>query len=188
MRLTQRAHEAVTSHLSNGGIAIDATAGNGYDSAFLARLCGKQGHVYAFDIQGVAIDATRRRLQENNLADRVTLIEACHSVMAERIPTSAHGRVKAVMFNLGFLPGSDKQLISDATTTLKAIDAALGMLAADGIVSVMAYRGHTGGADEAQAVARHIAQLCAQRYVTEHAAASGDGPVLWLIRPRQRDL
>ena len=41
--------------LESGCIAIDATAGNGYDTVFLSRQVGIAGHVFAFDVQKDAI-------------------------------------------------------------------------------------------------------------------------------------
>lgn len=37
-----------------GDICIDATMGNGNDTLLLSSLCGKDGHVFAFDIQEAA--------------------------------------------------------------------------------------------------------------------------------------
>ena len=39
--------------LREGDVAVDATMGNGGDTAFLCKLVGKTGHVYAFDVQQV---------------------------------------------------------------------------------------------------------------------------------------
>ena len=45
-----------------GDICIDATMGNGNDTLLLSSLCGKDGHVFAFDIQEAALINTRKRL------------------------------------------------------------------------------------------------------------------------------
>lgn len=47
-----------------GDICIDATMGNGNDTLLLSSLCGKDGHVFAFDIQKAALINTRKRLME----------------------------------------------------------------------------------------------------------------------------
>ncbi len=39
---------------------IDATCGNGFDTLFLCRTAGENGHVKAFDIQEQAIERTRK--------------------------------------------------------------------------------------------------------------------------------
>lgn len=38
-----------------GDTVIDATAGNGHDTVFLAQLVGRQGRVWAFDVQSSAL-------------------------------------------------------------------------------------------------------------------------------------
>lgn len=43
-----------------GDICIDATMGNGNDTLLLSSLCGKDGHVFAFDIQEAALINTRK--------------------------------------------------------------------------------------------------------------------------------
>jgi hypothetical protein len=50
-----------------------------------------------------------------------------------------------VAFNLGYLPGGDKQLKTGAETTLRALKAASNVLQAGGLISVVAYTGHPGG-------------------------------------------
>ena len=42
--------------LKEGDVAIDATAGNGYDTLKLCKAVGNSGKVYAFDIQKDAIE------------------------------------------------------------------------------------------------------------------------------------
>ncbi|ABZ82918.1 sam-dependent methyltransferase, putative [Heliomicrobium modesticaldum Ice1] len=61
--------------LEPGDFAIDATAGNGHDTLFLARQVLPGGDLWAFDIQEAAIDATARRLTEAGLADRFEIDE-----------------------------------------------------------------------------------------------------------------
>ena len=45
------AHRFIEERLVPGSFCIDATAGRGYDTAFLCRLTGPAGKVLAFDIQ-----------------------------------------------------------------------------------------------------------------------------------------
>lgn len=186
-RLTGIAQDAVSAALQSGAVAVDATAGNGHDTVFLARCVGADGRVFAIDLQASAIDATRRRLDAANLLDRVTLINACHSALGEHLADAATGGIAAVMFNLGFLPGGDRSLISQPVTTIAAIDAALQHLRDAGIASIMSYRGHPGGNEETRSVADYIERLSGSDCDIERFDAPGDGPVLWLIRPRRRD-
>lgn len=59
--------------VSAGETVIDATAGNGYDTLFLAKLVGESGKVFSFDVQQEAIDSTKAKLEEAKL-ENVSLI------------------------------------------------------------------------------------------------------------------
>ena len=156
MRLTEAAHETVRTVLRPGEVAIDATAGDGHDTQFLAECVGPAGRVYAFDIQPEAIEATGRTVRGYK---RVTLILRDHSEIEQAIPAEWHGRVGVVMFNLGYRPGGDKTLTTRPETTLRALKAALNLIRPGGILTILAYRGHPGGAEEAEAVSGWLDKL-----------------------------
>lgn len=144
------AHRLLEEILEPGDRCIDATVGNGHDTAFLARAVGERGRVFGFDVQPEAIESTRTRLESEELAERATLFQECHS----RIGDWIEGEVKAVMFNLGYLPGGDKERITRPDTTLAAIETASGLLASGGRMTLVVYPGHAGGDIEAEAVER----------------------------------
>jgi hypothetical protein len=79
--------------------------------------------------------------------------------MAMVLPESVAGKVKAVMFNLGYLPGGDKQRTTGSSTTLAALQASLELLAPGGMISLLAYTGHPGGREEAEQVKARVAAL-----------------------------
>lgn len=165
--LTQQAQEIVRRRLTSGDAAIDATAGNGYDTLFLAQCVGQNGQVYAIDLQATALAATRARLASKQCLDRVTLIEGDHARLDLLLPVSVHGRVTAIMFNLGYLPGGDRQQVTRRESTLAALDGAISLLRPDGgVMTVVAYPGHPGGAEEAAAVREWFASLDPARYRT----------------------
>lgn len=145
--------------LEPGCIAVDATVGNGYDTVFLARRAGNSGHVFGFDIQEDAVHQTRARLNEECAPRNWTLFHTGHENMLEVIPEEFHGKVSAVMFNLGFLPGSDKSVITQSETTLKAIDSSLSILAKGGMLCIAIYAGHPGGEEEDVAVREFCSAL-----------------------------
>jgi len=152
MRLTERVHQRLSTLLQAGDIAIDATAGNGHDTLFLAQQTGQQGHVYAFDIQQQALDHTKQRiLQHTNLA-HVHYIHAGHERMHQHIHPSHIGQIKAITFNLGYLPKADKQLVTTPQTTLQALQQSAQLLAKGGIISILAYTAHAGGREECDAI------------------------------------
>lgn len=156
------AHKWIAERASSGDIVIDATAGGGVDTLALAELVGYKGIVYAFDIQQDALKRTKERLltsSSEKLAE-VKLILANHAQMAEWIDPLSAGKVAAVMFNLGYLPGSDDQsVITESATTIAALDAAIMLLRPGGIITCVLYPGHPGGAEEAATVEAWAAQL-----------------------------
>lgn len=147
------------SAIPQGGIAIDATVGNGHDTLFLAECVGPAGHVYGFDIQQDALASARQRLENEDVLSQVSLFLTGHEHMAEHVPEKEHGHVCAAMFNLGYLPGSDQTVITRAETSCRAVDAALGLMKKGGIISMVLYTGHPGGEEEARAVEDHCQSL-----------------------------
>lgn len=143
------AHDWVASRVTSGDSVIDATVGNGHDTAFLAELVGKEGGVFAFDVQKQALEAAQNRLAEKGLLDRTRLILDGHEKLASHVGESS---IKAAMFNLGYLPGSDKTRITRAETTIAALESVLAKLSPGGLVTLVVYVGHPGGAEEAAAV------------------------------------
>jgi len=162
--ILDRAHTLATESIRAGGVAVDATVGNGHDTAVLARAVGEDGTVFGFDVQPEALRATRARLASDGLADRVTLVEAGHETMAQHVPEAVHGSVEAVTFNLGYLPGSDSSLTTRPSTTLPALDAAVRLLGPGGVATVVVYTGHEGGDEEAAAVDAWAAELPRARF------------------------
>lgn len=157
------AHKWIAERTSPGDIVIDATAGGGVDTYALAELVGPKGTVYAFDIQQEALRRTEERLSalaDDNRLPALKLVLENHARMAEEIDPSVIEQVSAVMFNLGYLPGSsDLTIITESASTLAALDAAITVLRPGGIVTCVLYPGHPGGAEEAAAVEAWAAQL-----------------------------
>ena len=71
--LTEQAHAIIRQVVRPGDVAIDATAGNGHDTRFLAELVGQTGHVFAIDLQQEALQRTAALVGEAELA-RVQLV------------------------------------------------------------------------------------------------------------------
>lgn len=150
-----QAHKWVAERVRKGDIVIDATAGNGSDTLFLSRTAGPGGAVYAFDIQSEALEQTRKRLESEARPEShapVILVHASHEELMNRIALEEHGKIAAIMFNLGFLPGSSQTVITLPSTTLAALDIALSLLRGGGILTVVVYPGHEGGKTEAESV------------------------------------
>lgn len=145
--------------LRPGDLAVDATLGNGRDAVLLAEAVGAAGRVFCFDIQELAIRRASERLTAAGMLDRVTIFRAGHEDLAEHLPSEARGRVRAATFNLGFLPGSDRRVITKPETTLAALMTLLPFMAPGGVVSIAVYTGHPGGQAEGEAIAAWCAAL-----------------------------
>lgn len=153
MEITTLAQIWVERFLNRGDLAVDATVGNGYDTAFLARRVGPTGAVLGFDLQQVALDSTRASLLRDGLLDRVTLIHDTHARLGEALSLLPGGRVpQAIMFNLGYLPGGDKAVTTRTEETVPALEIALERVGAGGVVTVVLYPGHGEGLRESRAV------------------------------------
>lgn len=181
--LTSLAHNLIKKELSKGNIVIDATVGNGHDTLFLAKQVEIQGTVFGFDVQQQAISTTRLKLKQEQL-ENITLFHASHSEMDTHIPIQQQGKIKLIMFNLGYLPGSDKTIITQASTTHIALNKSINLLAPSGVITITAYPGHLGGEAETERVKLWCEQLDPLKYTSEQIKSSDKitAPSLFIIR------
>lgn len=182
--LTQKAHTLIKDRLTSGAIGIDATVGNGHDTLFMAHCVGGTGQVFGFDIQQAALNTTRQRFQDSRLANCLTLFHARHALMTEMIPEHWHGKISAIMFNLGYLPGGDKSVTTQTNSTLIALSKAIQLLSPTGILTILAYPGHQGGNIETDRVNYWCSQLDQQQFTVDVFAATeynSSSPVLFVI-------
>lgn len=153
MRLTERAHHILRSCIQNGDTVIDATAGNGHDTQLLTQLVQPTGHVIAIDIQAAAIQSTHQRLTAHNASKYCQLIHQNHNLALAQLTQSNPQKIRAIIFNLGYLPGSDKTQQTTPADTLPALNSALQLLLPqNGHLLVTAYRAHPGGQTETTAI------------------------------------
>ncbi|KAB2338899.1 16S rRNA (cytosine(1402)-N(4))-methyltransferase [Cytobacillus depressus] len=145
--------------VDQGDIAVDATLGNGHDTVFLAKLVGESGRVFGFDIQEEAIVNTKKRMAEQQISDRVTLFHKGHEYISASIPVECQGKIKGAIFNLGYLPGGDKSIVTVPNTTISAIEQLLEIMAPEGIIVLVVYHGHDEGALERDALLQYVKQL-----------------------------
>lgn len=154
-------HEFLASRLAPGGFFIDATCGNGHDTAFLCRLAGPQGRVLALDVQPQAVAATRARLEKEGLAPIARVVQADHARLAELAPPAS---ADCVVFNFGYLPGADHALFTTPASSLPALEAALDILKPGGVLAACLYSGGPNGGGEKAAVEEFFAALPLTRY------------------------
>ena len=159
-RVLQYAQTLLKSAVGDGDIAVDATAGNGHDTLFLAELVGDDGFVYAFDVQKQAVDATLHRLLDHALEHRAIVLNDGHENVAKYVDKPISGAI----FNLGYLPGSDHEVITRPNTTIQALESLLKLLKIGGIIVLVIYHGHEGGKEERDEVIRFVSGL-PQKYI-----------------------
>jgi 16S rRNA C1402 N4-methylase RsmH len=159
-RVLQYAQTLLSEAIEKGEVAVDATAGNGHDTLFLAELVGENGHVFSFDIQQQAIEATKNRLADQGVLNRVSVILDGH----EHISKYVHQEIAGAIFNLGYLPGADHQVVTKGNTTIQAIEQLLHLLKVGGILVMVVYHGHDGGKVERDEILGFVSTL-PQKYI-----------------------
>ena len=172
-KTVQWAMEVVSHYVAEGDTVVDGTMGNGHDTAALARLVGPEGRVLAFDVQEQALRNTTEFLREEEirmglktgaLQSRVRLICDSNANLRSYIDGS---KPSAVVFNLGYLPGGDKNVTTTADETLRAVTEALDAVKPGGLVAAVMYSGHEQGAAEKEALLAWARELPPKEY---HAA------------------
>ena len=151
----------LAARLADPRLCIDATCGNGGDTAFLCRLVGEGGRVLGFDIQPEAIASTRKHLAQLGLADRAELHCDSHANLLHYL---APGSADAVMFNFGWLPGADHSVFSTADSSIPALEAALDALRPGGVLSAILYSGRVIGTGEKQSILGWLRALPLTKY------------------------
>ncbi|KAF8719301.1 hypothetical protein HU200_024000 [Digitaria exilis] len=163
-KATEVAHAVWRSIVRKGDTVVDATCGNGNDTLALLKMVADergQGRVYGIDIQDSAIESTssflKMAVDDEHQRELVKLFAICHSRMEDIVPKDAP--VRLVAFNLGYLPGGDKTLITVPRTTELALEAASRILSSGGLISILVYIGHEGGRDELEVVESFASSL-----------------------------
>ena len=182
--LTTKAHNIIQKYLATGDYAIDATVGNGHDTLFLSKQIGMDGRVFGFDIQQQALDSTLSKLESEHDNDNTQLFHVSHSNMEQQIPAEYHKKIKAIMFNLGYLPGSDKSVITHSDSTLLALNQSINLLAPSGIITITAYPGHQGGAEETRQIMQWCNLLPTEQYTVQtiYSSDKKTAPILLIIQ------
>lgn len=134
------AHMIWRSIIQPGDTVIDATLGNGHDALALIQMLQNNGTLIGYDIQKKAILQTQTLLKHEKNST-IILNHCCHSKIKAKNP-------KLIVYNLGYLPGTDKALTTQITTTLKSIQKAQKLVLPEGVISITLYPGHKEGLEE----------------------------------------
>lgn len=150
----------IAPHIFKGAVCADFTMGNGHDTLWLCRQSGKEGRVYAFDIQEQAIESTRTLLKKELNYENYTLIHSSHANALDYIKEP----INIGMFNLGYLPGGDKSITTLRPSTQKAVEAAISLLGDNAVLLVAVYPGHAEGEAEGEMLGNYFSTLSRFKY------------------------
>jgi methylase of polypeptide subunit release factors len=165
------AHKLWEELLSPEDLAIDATVGNGFDTAHLAALCKTIG----LDIQQEALDRAAQKLKEAGLQG--DLRRMCHSKIDE---LSLAGRPKLIVYNLGYLPRGNKGITTMLESTSVSLQKALALLGNGGALSIMCYPGHEEGKREAGWIEAWVQTLAGKWRVDRYAWEAKTPYLFWI--------
>lgn len=142
---------------------VDATCGNGFDTLFLCKTAGKDGHVKAFDIQEQAIERTKTLLKGNLKFVNYEIIKDSHEFINKYLTCS----IDAAIFNLGYLPFSDKTVTTRGDITVKSIQNLIPCLNSEGRIFITTYVTHDTG-DEIKIIYNYLSSLDKSKYNVLH--------------------
>lgn len=180
-QITSWVHHFLENHVQPGDICIDATMGNGNDTALLSKLTGEEGKVVAFDIQQLALDNTKDKLAKELCPKNYELVLASHETMGEY---AEENTVSCITFNLGYLPGGDHEKATRGESSIRAIETGLTLLKKKGLMTVCIYSGGDSGFEEKDAVISYVKSLDAKKYlviISEYANRPNNPPIPVLI-------
>lgn len=163
-------------------VCVDATCGNGHDSLNIMKRMDDDGFLYCIDIQEIAIERTDKLLHESGF-NNFKVIKKSHDEVADDI----EGSIRLAIFNLGYLPGSDKKIVTNYKTTIRAIDVFLNKLDKDGVIIVVSYLGHEGSKEERENLDKYLKNLSQKDYLVEKRQfynQINNPPIVYLIGVR----
>ena len=167
-------HNIIKEYITEKYVAIDATLGNGYYCDFLSENFKK---VYDFEIQK---DACDKYIDKNN---NVIVINESHDKLSYFVKEP----VNCICYNLGYLPGGDKNITTLAESSLESIKKSLDLLTSNGIISIAIYRGHNEGKDEENCIINFAKNLPKSKYgvmIHECINRSSTSPLLMIIEKK----
>ena len=187
MHFTVEAQSIAKRYLALGAIAIDATTGNGFDTLFLAEQVGESGFVYGVDIQKHAVEAVRHKLQLAGTIHRCRLTTCSHAQLDAIVDRAHQGAISVAMFNLGYLPFGDKNIVTQPESTIIALDQVASLIRPGGLISILAYIGHSGGKVEALRVGQWVEtkrdEFDVERF---QDVGNANSPILWAMSKRSQ--
>ena len=173
-------HRFMAEHIRPGNLCVDATAGRGRDTLFLAKLTGETGRVIAFDIQEEAVNSTETLLRENGVSWAEVHLDS-HSHMDRY---AVQKSVDGIMFNFGWLPGGDHHVFSRKESSIEAVGKAAKLLRPGGVMSLCLYYGKETGYEEKDALTAYLKTLDPNRFtvvLSDFINRTGEPPLIAFV-------
>ena len=155
-RVIEFAHNIISRKVNKNDICVDMTIGNGKDTLF---LCNLAKFVYGFDIQQCAIENTTNYLNEN-CVNNYKLFLSSH----ENINLYINEKIKAFIYNLGYLPTGDKSIATCFDSTINSLKKSFELLDEKGVIVLVVYPGHKQGEIESLEVEKYVQTIPQKEY------------------------
>ena len=137
-------------------IAADMTVGKGNDSKYILENTRVE-KLYGFDIQKEAEIASKKLIGED---PRFIFHLASHDKVEEYIKEG----LDLVVYNLGYLPGGDKEITTKYKTTIKSLEKTLKLLNPQGLIILTIYPGHPAGKIESEELEKFLEKINPKKY------------------------
>ena len=177
--VTEITNLIIDTKVDEDNISLDLTMGNGNDTLYLLKKTGKKGKVYSFDIQKEAVENTKKLLKENGIKSDF-LINSSH----ENVLRYVEEKVDFAVYNLGYLPGGNKSIVTKSSSTVKSLKDVLSILNIGGVVCVCSYVGHNGGMEEYEDILSFVSGLDKHEFNVmkfEHLNRKASSPKMIII-------
>jgi len=151
----------IENHLNETDTVIDCTLGNGIDSLKLKQKIGVNGLLFGFDIQEEALNKSYKLLEEHNFNNNITLIHDSHENIDKYVEYEI---ADLIIYNLGYLPGGNKSIKTNSSSTSISLKKSLKIIKNHGLVLITVYIGHEGGIQEKEAIENILKHLDQKTY------------------------
>jgi hypothetical protein len=136
-----------------------------------------------------AEEETRALGITRNTYSGIHLFRKGHETASEELTTCRkENKLAAAMFNLGYLPGGDKSVITSPQTTLRCVQILADHLRVGGVITLVIYCGHPGGDKERDVLLNALSSWDARRFhVLQYAFLNKENnpPFLLAIERKQ---
>ena len=154
---------------------------------------------YVSDVSILAHNIINEYVENKNVAVDATLgngydcdfLSSCFKkVYAFEIQKEAcekYEEIDCICYNLGYLPGGNKNITTLAETSLKSIQLSLNLLSSNGIMAIAIYRGHNEGKEEENCILQYLRNLPKNKFgvmIHECINRSNTSPLLVIVEKK----